>query len=391
MNWYKKSKDQTKTPEFKKWFGEWDHPDAYTSRETAPSFPSLGMDKEKPRVFYHGTRGDFTNFEVGREGWSSDVFGPYKSTRHAIFFTEDPEIASIYTSQGGEKSGGNIIPVYLNIRQPLDFTQYVDEETLDEFEKNGISRRWLINFKWSHLDDEDGKNFVEVAKKLGYDAVIFYDENPATRDSFISWAVFDPSQIKSAIGNVGKFDPANPDITAKNSKNLWKKSEHVKEWEMTSDEFVNYHRTRSIPKVKEKNSFKWYDRKNYKEILESKIFRGIKIDFCKSKLELTKIVAFDRDKAVGIASEYVDIRLGNDKTGDGIWVHPDYRGIGIGLELITLFRKHFSDERRIGEMSPLGENLVRKYHKMKVLRAIEDGFLTTSHPKYEEIMESIKK
>jgi len=42
-------------------------------------------------------------------------------------------------------------------------------------------------------------------------------------------------------------------------------------------------------------------------------------------------------------------------------------------------------------MSPLGENLVRKYHKMKVLRAIEDGFLTTSHPKYEEIMESIKR
>ncbi|HQU09896.1 MAG TPA: hypothetical protein PLV25_08055, partial [Opitutales bacterium] len=74
---------------------------------------------------------------------------------------------------------------------------------------------WLKNFGWGHFDDENGKRFVDVAKKLGYDSVIFNDRHPDTGRTFESWALFHPNQLKSAIGNRGTFDPNNPVITMK--------------------------------------------------------------------------------------------------------------------------------------------------------------------------------
>lgn len=184
------------SPEFKKWFGDWEDSAALTSKRKEPS--SFAVDEEqKPKVMYHGTTKDFKEFEVGLEGTNSNVFGSWKTKRHAIFFTPDPNHANAFTSVGGGTQGGNIRPVYLDIKSPLMFTDGVDEETLNEFSKMGINRRWLMNFGWEHLDGEDGKLLVEAAKSLGYDGIIFNDVNPETGEFSETWAVFSPEQIKS--------------------------------------------------------------------------------------------------------------------------------------------------------------------------------------------------
>ena len=90
--------------------------------------------------------------------------------------------------------------LYLNVREPLILTgkQYMEYGKLyDAFEKEGISRMRLINFGWEQLDGDEGKHFVDAAKKLGFDGIVFNEENPDTGNEMETWAVFDPSQIKS--------------------------------------------------------------------------------------------------------------------------------------------------------------------------------------------------
>jgi len=202
MNWYSSikiaaRKEIINNSEFKEWFGDWTNEDAYSSKSSQP-IPSMAITEDQtPRVMYHGTLKDFNDFEVGHEAYNSNVFGSWKTTRNAIFFTPNPKDANAFTSSGGEVMGGNIRPVYLNIRSPLNFRDGVDGLTLDEFAKEGINPRWLINFSWEHLDGDDGKMFVDAAQRLGYDGVIFMDENPETKEEMETWAVFNPSQIRS--------------------------------------------------------------------------------------------------------------------------------------------------------------------------------------------------
>jgi len=183
------------SPEFKQWFGNWEESDPFSSRNKEPS--SHAVDKEgKPQVMYHGTTKDFPDFVVGLEGTNSGTFGSWKVKRHAIFFTPRAEDAEAFTSSGGKTFGGNIRPVYLDMKSPLDLRHGV-WDYLDEFEEVGINPRWLKLFDWGHLDDEDGELFVNAAKKLGYDSIIFMDENPETGDEMETYAVFDPLQVRS--------------------------------------------------------------------------------------------------------------------------------------------------------------------------------------------------
>jgi len=51
--------------------------------------------------------------------------------------------------------------------------------------------------------------FDTYTQSHNYDGYYYRDrENPGT-----TYVIFDPSQVKSAIGNIGTYDPNNPDIT----------------------------------------------------------------------------------------------------------------------------------------------------------------------------------
>lgn len=144
-------------PNFKKWFGN-----------------SRVVDNNgKPLMVYHGTTKNFKSFNSNR---------PFD--RVGIYFTDKPNIANI-SSLGKQEDGANTVPVYLSIKNPK-------------------------KVEWRDIIQIDSK-MAELYKKDGFDGLI------ATRpDGSKEFVVFDPTQIKSAIGNTGSFNSHDSDITKEN-------------------------------------------------------------------------------------------------------------------------------------------------------------------------------
>jgi len=154
--------DQTNTPEFKKWFGD-----------------SKVVDKEgRPLRVYHGTTKNFTAFR--------------KQPKRGNFFTSEPVGADSYT----HGDGGNIKPVYLSLKNPA---KYED-----------LSERMQYDLKHKSGYEKTQREVFEYLRAKGYDGFIW-------GRNFIA---FEPTQIKSATGNQGTFDPTNPDIRFQESSSL---------------------------------------------------------------------------------------------------------------------------------------------------------------------------
>lgn len=126
----------------------------------------------KPLVVYHGTKGSFDRFKMGVEG--------------GAFFTTKRENANEYAGYWpgvGQAEGGNVMPVYLSIKNPYKVTV------------------------WQWADTKSNILEPDEAKQQGFDGYLI-----AGQDGGDTYIAFEPTQIKSATGNVGTFDPANPDI-----------------------------------------------------------------------------------------------------------------------------------------------------------------------------------
>jgi hypothetical protein len=161
---------QTESSAFREWFGD---------------SKVVGKDG-KPLVVYHGTSSEFTTFRRTRTG----EFGP------AIYTTADPKEAAQYGVGAGAGLMGEppvrVMPVYVSLQTP--FT-------------GGVDAFWK-QFGGEGVTDAEA---VQNAISEGYDGVI------ATRkewnDKILThYIAFEPTQIKSATGNRGTFDPKNPDI-----------------------------------------------------------------------------------------------------------------------------------------------------------------------------------
>jgi hypothetical protein len=244
-------KEITEKPEFKSWFGD-----------------SKAVDEDgSPKIVFHGTAKSFDVFDPNLTGARTIVdtgdFGK------AAYFADSPEVAGGYAtssklSQPSEyvgpqgtvedlqkivnraisdpnvkaregdaarsvmrfmnddvsfkdamaragdadlasKFGGslrpvgefneNIMPVYLKAENPLVLKNAEDFRKLREFAKVSNEDEW---FNLSPTEQ------AKAIQDKGYDSV--HDV------SYGQWAVFDPRQVKSAIGNRGTFDPSNPSI-----------------------------------------------------------------------------------------------------------------------------------------------------------------------------------
>ena len=161
-------------PNFKSWFGD-----------------SKVVDENgNPLVVYHGTTNDFDTFSK-----TKNTIGAYGE---GFYFTNSSDYASDY-SRG---NNANILPIYLKIVNPFiisyDFNN--GEQTMPKGFDSAILEKMLNNRGVS-------RDFTNKLKALGYDGVISYD-----RYGDIEYVVFEPTQIKSAIGNSGDFDINNPSI-----------------------------------------------------------------------------------------------------------------------------------------------------------------------------------
>ena len=175
---FAKGDEQTDTPQFKQWFGD-----------------SKVVDKDgKPLVVYHGTKSDFTTFNRGKAGASDPGL-----VGKAFYFTPSGEQAGSFAENNfyGKGKSANVIPAFVRLENPLVITdgKLPDGRTLTQIHPNGIT-------------SQTGGKLQREITLAGHDGVIF---KHGTGE--ISQVVaFDPTQIKSAIGNRGTFDPNDANI-----------------------------------------------------------------------------------------------------------------------------------------------------------------------------------
>ncbi|WP_458763676.1 PLxRFG domain-containing protein [Cupriavidus basilensis] len=198
----------TNTEAFKRWFGKSEIVDA----------------AGKPRVMYHGTGADITSLQGKQAG--------------AIFLTYAPSVAEGYAhtstqwlSDRGMEGAPNILPVYVKAENPFDYesakhrTQLITAAIAGgKTYVMGDGRRAMLGEdgsrtlytvgaieaglttganNWSLIEEPW---FQDAIKRAGFDSFYVHEEG------FKNLGVYEPSQVKSATGNIGAFDASNPDI-----------------------------------------------------------------------------------------------------------------------------------------------------------------------------------
>jgi hypothetical protein len=247
------------TPEFKAWFKDSKIVTKPTVRiEDGEKIVEAG----KPKVMYHGTARDISEFKPKQAG--------------AIFLTDDPSFAASFSDTSKDyivreklkelpddikdivlkqatklavangvlnkadakyayqtgmtngdmrrygidfqigrfmepymTTGENIMPVYVSAQNPFDYANSyhvarVLEKVYPNLDMDGTNEKQsLEQGSWSKIES---KEYQDAIKELGFDS--FYVSEAGRKNL----AVYDPSQIKSATGNVGTYDATNPDI-----------------------------------------------------------------------------------------------------------------------------------------------------------------------------------
>ncbi|HMC44057.1 MAG TPA: hypothetical protein VKJ77_01895 [Caballeronia sp.] len=205
----RQQRDQQHGPAFKRWF------------EGSKVVSADG----KPLVALHATAAEFDQFvtgddeclRVGRMPAAGRRFNSNYSGPMGSWFATPPvednnyEVGNVEcTVEGfvaslvedtGYKPGSQVLPVYLNIRNPMEFEGFEDfQDQRDEYPN-------LYEFKQAMLRD-------------GHDGFVIrscYTDGDCVRDD---WVAFDPHQIKSALGNSGAFDPASSSLVDSHGRYL---------------------------------------------------------------------------------------------------------------------------------------------------------------------------
>lgn len=187
-----------------------------------------------PQAFYHGTGHDIPAFDHKWVGQGNDAYGS------GFYFASNPDLASGYASDAkGEHK--NVMKVHLKVEHPI----HPDDQ--QPLKRQHIEK--LITSAPNHLDslmnfgDVDYEGYHKVLRS----AVDANAENPrfntmnAIHNDFYNGHsgeflknfkkitkhdgvvmklgehtivnVFDPTHIKSAIGNVGTYNPKSPVVT----------------------------------------------------------------------------------------------------------------------------------------------------------------------------------
>jgi hypothetical protein len=201
------------TPEFKRFFAD-----------------SKVVDADgEPLVVYHGTNKN----EQGKAFTQFDTYGAnYGLMGQGSYFTDNPEIASSYAKKG-KGDTPTVYPVYLSIKNPIDMDARGNEASwqeafpdvdFNEYRPEGVKNEDYFRAIEEFITDQqmpkyEGAEMVQDGlRSMGYDGITHRGgarfrtaagESNTRHQVFIA---FDPEQIKSATGNIGTYDPTNPDI-----------------------------------------------------------------------------------------------------------------------------------------------------------------------------------
>jgi hypothetical protein len=198
------------TPTFKRWFKD-----------------SRVVDKDgNPLVMYHATK-------TPEEG--ADLFSVFNKSDdgklgQGIYTTAVEKYAESFAPNGV------VMPLWISIQNPLylDLTASIQKgrsardilrskiageepsREVDYLRLDGNGSREISNGLNAEIQAITGKRMMDMSgasikralQKAGYDGIIVRDAD----GNFVEVNAFDQTQIKSATGNRGTFDPTNPDI-----------------------------------------------------------------------------------------------------------------------------------------------------------------------------------
>lgn len=163
------------TAEFKRWFAG-----------------SKVVDADgKPIVVYHGSDSEISEFRPLTH------FGTSKAADNLV-------------RRGGFGeyiADANIYPVYLAIKRPFRIKDSGRQDDSDSIIMSVYVAGGLTRKEWQGISTV--QQFIDIMRGKGYDGLVYRND---IEDDSDSWIVFDASQIKSATGNRGTFDPDDPDI-----------------------------------------------------------------------------------------------------------------------------------------------------------------------------------
>jgi len=237
---------QTESTAFKTWFGK----------------SKVVDDAGKPLVVYHGTPEEFTSFDVDA-GTNLGGFG-----KSGAFFSASPENAGSYAYHQplavkqaikaletaeeerdeflvrlGDKTGESP-PSSRNGQRWLNAMLGEGKISREDYDKYGELDGKVYDLEHKELDDHEGKPNIhpvylkienpkivdanglswdvivpihmESVDRSKHDGIIFKnikDSGDWSEATSTSYVVFDSTQVKSATGNRGAFDPKDPNTT----------------------------------------------------------------------------------------------------------------------------------------------------------------------------------
>ena len=197
---------QVRSPEFKRWFGDWENdPDDASKVINDETFESLQVFHGSPENF-HIFDDRFSSKNTGNEG----LFGK------GFYFAKDGLEAVRYAK--GNENG--ITSAYLNIKNPFTLTPeniallpdwYVDKVGIVPIKKGALDGKISID-SISRLtkDGKYGNDFRKALSEAGFDGAS--TEFDPYKPEGVVYVAFEPNQIKSATDNNGEFSSENDDI-----------------------------------------------------------------------------------------------------------------------------------------------------------------------------------
>lgn len=170
----------------------------------------------EPLSVYHGTADTFDAFSDAKIGKGDPGF-----LGRGFYFADNPRVAEIYSMM---RSGPQqrVIEAYLALRNPFNWGPkgrnvrdlVLDGTRLPESIHDEIAKMTGVTGRVPYEDVPYAERDVALAVRdllegRGHDGVIATDD---FSDKPIEFVAFEPTQIKSATGNRGTYDPNDPDI-----------------------------------------------------------------------------------------------------------------------------------------------------------------------------------
>ncbi len=164
-------------------------------------------------IFYHKTDRSF------------DAFSP--DYRELGFHFGTLGQAEGMARHADNRPGTNVMPVWLSIRNPLrleDEGSFHADAIADQLVRKKIITKELarkikreVDTNWRKRKEYDEK-IRGILQGVGYDGIVYRNTQEDASSGDDSWIAFEPTQIKSAIGNNGNYSPDQASLLEQRSR-----------------------------------------------------------------------------------------------------------------------------------------------------------------------------